>query len=427
LYELTPEDVAVLKVSVAQQQAWLAAGLTSPAPLETLSVSIEAGFSAGSRRLVVRSSQAVNRPVVDVLLDVSLATGRLTVQSSYLVLVSAAPSGSVVVAPGDTLSGIAQRYAVAGADLYQMLWALYQANPNAFISQNMNLIRAGATLSIPDVQTVLAVDPKHAYAMFLKHAEAFKQGRGSANRPGQAPVVPPGPTASGTAQPPATQAELAPTVGPVPVVAPGPTTSGTVQTPSNPAVPASKVDQLRLSAASQTTAQEDAKVAAAQELKEMQQRIETLQQNVQQLRNAVQQQTEPTQRAQAGNAQPSNVSTGSAPPGNATTASPPSASATAASTPVSQGARPATAGLARVQQIANDNVLWVVLGASAFLAMLMALMLRRAGQRETEADSASQNDPVIAKAFDQKLQSIDLNLDSSAADPKPVAAPEKKV
>ena len=398
LYDLTSEDVAGLKANVAPQQAWVAAGLTSPAPLETLSVSIEPGFSAGSRRLVVRSSQSVNRPVVDVLLDVSLATGRLTVQSSYLVLVSTAPSGSVVVAPGDTLSGIAQRYAVAGADLYQMLWALYQANPNAFISQNMNLLRAGATLSIPDAKTILAVDPKQAYAMFLKHAEAFKQGRGPASRPGQAPLVPPGPTASGAVQPPAIPAQPAPTV-----------------------------DQLRLSAATQSTAQEDAKVAAAQELKEMQQRIETLQQNVQQLRNAVQQPTEPTQRAQAGNAPPSSGSAGSASPGNATTGSTPSASETAASTPASQGARPAASGMARVQQIANDNVLWVVLGASAFLALLMALMLRRAGQRETEVGSATQNDPVIAKAFDQKLQSIDLNLDSSAADPKPVAAPEKKV
>ena len=398
LYDLTSEDVAGLKANVAPQQAWVAAGLTSPAPLETLSVSIEPGFSAGSRRLVVRSSQSVNRPVVDVLLDVSLATGRLTVQSSYLVLVSTAPSGSVVVAPGDTLSGIAQRYAVAGADLYQMLWALYQANPNAFISQNMNLLRAGATLSIPDAKTVLAVDPKQAYAMFLKHAEAFKQGRGPASRPGQAPLVPPGPTASGTVQPPAIPAQPAPTV-----------------------------DQLRLSAATQSTAQEDAKVAAAQELKEMQQRIETLQQNVQQLRNAVQQPTEPTQRAQAGNAPPSSGSAGSASPGNAALGSSASGNTTAASTPVTQGARPAASGMARVQQIANDNVLWVVLGASAFLALLMALMLRRAGQRETEVDAAAHNDPVIAKAFDQKLQSIDLNLDTSAADPKPVVAPEKKV
>jgi pilus assembly protein FimV len=413
LYELTSEDVAVLKVNVAQQQAWVAAGLTSPAPLDTLAVTIEPGFSAGSCRLVVRSSQSVNRPVIDVLLDVSLATGRLAVQSSYLVLVSASRSGSVVVAPGDTLASIAQRYAVAGADLYQMLWALYQANPKAFISQNMNLLRAGATLSIPDAQTVLAVDAKQAYAMFLKHAEAFKRGRGSANRPSQAPVVPPGPTASGTVQPPAMPAEPAPTV-----------------------------DQLRLSAATPSAAQEDAKVAAAQELKEMQQRIETLQQNVQQLRNVVQQQSESAQPAQSGSAPPSNVSaanaasgnatagnptTGNPTTGNPTTGNPPSANTAATSTSVTQGDRPAASGMARVQQIANDNVLWVVLGASAFLALLMALMLRRAGQRETEADAASQNDPVIAKAFDQKLQSIDLNLDTSATEPKPAAAPEKKV
>jgi hypothetical protein len=39
LYDLTSEDVAALKANVAPQQAWLAAGLTSPAPLETLSVS----------------------------------------------------------------------------------------------------------------------------------------------------------------------------------------------------------------------------------------------------------------------------------------------------------------------------------------------------------------------------------------------------
>jgi hypothetical protein len=192
-------------------------------------------------------------------------------------------------------------------------------------------------------------------------------------------------------------------------------------------VPAPTVDQLRLSAATQATAQEDAKIAAAQELKEMQQRIETLQQNVQQLRNAVQQQTDPTQHAQAGNAPSSNLSARSTASGNATTGTPRAPGTPSASAPVSQGDRPAASGMARVQQIANDNVLWVVLGASAFLAMLMALMLRRAGQRETKLDSAAQNDPVIAKAFDQKLQSIDLNLDSPAAGPKSVAAPEKKV
>jgi pilus assembly protein FimV len=363
LYELTPADLTALKVSVPQQQAWAAAGLTSPAPLESLSVSVEPGFSAGSRRLVVRSSQAVNRPIVDILLDVTLATGSLPVQSSFLVLVSTSPAGSVIVAPGDTLAGIAQRYAVPGADLYQMLWALFQANPKAFISQNMNLLRAGASLSIPDAQTVLAVDAKYAYGMFLKHAEAFKRGRGVGSRPAQAPTVAPGSTQSGTVKPPAAPAEQVPTG-----------------------------DQLRLSAATPSSADEDAKVAAAQELKEMQQRIEVLQQNLQQLRDAVQHQPETAQ-----NAQPA------------------------------QSTRPAMSGMARVQQVANDNVLWVVLGASAVLALLMALMLRRAGIRDSAAESTPQGNAAVSAAFDQKLQSIDLNLDSSAPDLKSSPLGERKV
>jgi pilus assembly protein FimV len=367
LYELTATDLTTLKVSVPQEQAWVAAGLTSPAPLQSLSVSVEPGFSAGSRRLVVRSSQTVNRPVIDILLDVTLATGSVSVQSSFLVLVSPSNTGSsVVVAPGDTLTSIAQRYAVPGADLVQMLWALYQANPNAFISQNMNLLRAGANLSIPDAQTVLAVDAKYAYGMFLKHAEAFKRGRGVGSRPAQAATVAPEPTLSGSVKPPAAPSE---------------------QTPAG--------DQLRLSAATPTSAQEDAKVAAAQEIKEMQQRIEVLQQNLQQLRDAVQHQPEPAQKAQNGE--------------------------------VRQTARPAMSGMARVQQVANDNVLWVVLGASAVLALLMALMLRRAGMRQSESGSVSQGNAAVSSAFDQKLQSIDLNLDSSSPDLTASASAERKV
>ncbi len=380
LYDLTQDDLSVLKASIAPQQSWLAAGLTSPAALETLSVSIEPGFTPGSRRLVVRSSQTVNRPIVDVLLDVALATGRLTVQSSYLVLVSSAPAGSVVIVPGDTLASIAQRYAVAGADLYQMLWALYQANPSAFISQNMNLLRAGTTLSIPDAQTVLAIDAKFAYGMFLKHVEAFKQGRGTANRPSQTPLVAPASTNAGSVATPAPAAEQAP-VG----------------------------DQLRLSGSSQSSAADDAKLAAAQELKEMQDRIEALQKNLQQLRDAVAHTGQAAQTGQSG------------PTGQAG-----QTGQTGQTGQVGPATRPVLTGMARVEQVANDNVLWVVLGASAALALLMAYMLRRAGTRETAQGAKDNTDPAMSQAFDQKLQSIDLNLDTVATEVKPITSSDRK-
>ena len=163
--ELTPADIAALKASVAPAASWTQYGLTPPVAVETMRVAIAPGNSASSRTLVVTSDQPVDRPVVDILLDVATASGAGQVQVSFLVPTRAAAGaagGSVVVARGDTLFAIAQRNAVEGATLYQVLWALYQANPQAFSQENMNLLRAGATLKIPDADTVRAVDPKYA-------------------------------------------------------------------------------------------------------------------------------------------------------------------------------------------------------------------------------------------------------------------------
>ncbi|WP_165363827.1 FimV/HubP family polar landmark protein, partial [Rhodoplanes serenus] len=88
-----------------------------------------------------------------------------------------ASAGSIDVRRGDTLFGIAQRNAVAGASVYQMLVALWRANPEAFIQNNMNLVRAGETLDIPDAATVRAIDPAEARRIFAQHAEAFARYR----------------------------------------------------------------------------------------------------------------------------------------------------------------------------------------------------------------------------------------------------------
>src|SRR3546814_9082273 len=50
-----------------------------------------------------------------------------------------ATAGSVAVRSGDNLFRIARRNAVADASIYQMLVALWRANPQAFIQNNMNL------------------------------------------------------------------------------------------------------------------------------------------------------------------------------------------------------------------------------------------------------------------------------------------------
>lgn len=63
-----------------------------------------------------------------------------------------AQGGEYLVRRGDTLSGIASRNLPAGVSLDQMLVSLYRNNPNAFIAQNMNRLRAGAVLTLPSAE-----------------------------------------------------------------------------------------------------------------------------------------------------------------------------------------------------------------------------------------------------------------------------------
>jgi len=65
------------------------------------------------------------------------------------------------VKQGDTLGKIAAQYKPEGVTAQQMLVALYRANEEAFINKNMNLLRSGKVLSIPDraaAETVAAPD-----------------------------------------------------------------------------------------------------------------------------------------------------------------------------------------------------------------------------------------------------------------------------
>jgi len=75
--------------------------------------------------------------------------------------------GSYTVKPGDTLGKIALRNKSAGVSLDQMLVAMFQANPNAFIGQNMNRVLAGRTLTIPansDAQAISQTDARQEVA-----------------------------------------------------------------------------------------------------------------------------------------------------------------------------------------------------------------------------------------------------------------------
>jgi len=463
---LTTDDLKALSAAVADPASWAQAGLTLPAPLDTLSVTVEPGMDAASRQLVLRSTQAVNRPVIDVLIRLTTASGTRTIQSSYLVLTSDTLVGSastVRVTRGDTLYAIALSKAVVGADIYQVMWAIYQANTQAFISENMNLLRADVTLNIPDAATIRSVDAKYARAMFAKHDQAFKARRGT----GQVAATPSAVVTS-TAQ------------------------AGSVTTPVKPPVAPTGAaeDQVRLASTNPADLQADQRVAAENELRDMQARVEALQKNVADLQDALQKSqaiaanaTRQANSSAGGNilgsseasstptgassvasgasgsadVSPSRGSAGSMAPGS--TGIPDTRSNTSGATDVATSANsvnadarmdtthpvaaavttsvpntPAGASLdakgsastgidvkaanevktsfTKLKDYASDHVLGFVLGISALLALVIALLLRRAGRQEQAEglEGAPNTDPALASAFDQNLQSIDLNL-----------------
>jgi pilus assembly protein FimV len=61
----------------------------------------------------------------------------------------AAGSDAYRVRDGDTLYKVAQKTQREGVSLEQMLVALFRTNPDAFIGENMNLLKSGSDLSVP--------------------------------------------------------------------------------------------------------------------------------------------------------------------------------------------------------------------------------------------------------------------------------------
>jgi pilus assembly protein FimV len=63
---------------------------------------------------------------------------------------------------GETLAGIASDVKPEGVTLEQMLVGLYRSNPDAFIQQNMNLVKSGRIMRDPETSEVAAITPEAA-------------------------------------------------------------------------------------------------------------------------------------------------------------------------------------------------------------------------------------------------------------------------
>ena len=113
-------------------------------------------------------------------------------------------NGRINVQAGQTLSQIAQdvsRGQPVGRD--QAMIALLRANPEAFIRGNVNLLRQGAVLRVPDAETLAGIDRAEAAAMVREHVAQWRQARTipqpAATTAAAAPAVATAPAASGAA------------------------------------------------------------------------------------------------------------------------------------------------------------------------------------------------------------------------------------
>ncbi|MCU6433934.1 LysM peptidoglycan-binding domain-containing protein [Undibacterium sp. Jales W-56] len=90
----------------------------------------------------------------------------------------AKPAGDYQVKPGDTLSKIAGSYKAEGVSLDQMLVSLYKANPQAFAGNNMNRLKSGQILTVPDGETSRStVSTSEAHSVVMAHANDFSSYR----------------------------------------------------------------------------------------------------------------------------------------------------------------------------------------------------------------------------------------------------------
>ncbi len=163
------------------------------------------------------------------------------------------------VMKGDTLGKIARDNLPPGISLNQMLIAIYRANQDAFIRENLNLVRAGRILNIPTAEAIGTVDADEANRLVRAHMAEFREYRS------RLAAVP----ATADASP--GQREAA---GPIETKPEAPKPAAQDQ------VRLSKVDPQKPSAPGASAARGDDAVARERALKEAQSRISDLEKNV---------------------------------------------------------------------------------------------------------------------------------------------------
>ncbi len=178
----TDAELEQLRPVNASAEAYQLLHLMRRPAIETLTLELDRGGAVPVLR--VATPAPVTDPHLDLLLEVRWSAGRVlreyvllieprrvsepaaiatpvvaTVDASITVQPEAPTDTPVTwpVRPGDSLSRIARQLPLPGTSFNQRVLGLYEANPQAFIAQDINRLRQSVSLQIPESATLVAI------------------------------------------------------------------------------------------------------------------------------------------------------------------------------------------------------------------------------------------------------------------------------
>ncbi|MCP3663010.1 MAG: hypothetical protein GY696_11020 [Gammaproteobacteria bacterium] len=215
LISLGKNEIDSIKVGLADAVAFEKADLDRPYILSKLRFKVVPGRD-GAPIIQVSTQDSVREPYLDFLLKIKW--GDSTLMRQYTLLLDPMPTpvqtarlsqhatatspatqpslmaGSESYGPvksSETLWVIADRLRSSSAvGIKQMMMALQRANPDAFQHDNVNFLKQGVTLEIPDEADVLSISSKQAHREFMAQTQAWKEIRANRRHASTAPSAP---------------------------------------------------------------------------------------------------------------------------------------------------------------------------------------------------------------------------------------------
>ena len=285
---------------------------------------------------------------------------------------------TITVKTGDTASRLALRYLSPNVSLDQMMLAMLKANPDAFIQGNVNLVKAGAVLRLPEPEDAAQIPRAEARKTVIAQTKEFAE---YARRLAESPLL--------------VDSKNSRTMS-------GKVTTETAKTDT----PSAQQDKLTLSKSSIGSDASEAKLAKEREAKDASDQIDALNKNLKDLEALSQSATSPM------------------PPAAAT--------ATAAAAAPTASPQPARSPSANLKDWSENKQLWAWGGALLAAILLVAFWMRR---KSTEPElvyapsyddipsTSTSTEPVMGQMADNanisaQMSAIDLNLQ-----PQPAVTP----